>query len=95
MKTVSVRDLQKKIRDCVEASQTERVVITRHGRPAAILVGVEGEEWESVVLETNEAFWDLIQARRGERTVPLSELRDEAKSPAAAARPRPPRRRRR
>jgi prevent-host-death family protein len=77
MKTVSVRDLQKKIRECVEESQTDRVVITRHGRPTAVLVGVEGQDWESVVLETNQAFWDLIEARRRQRTVPLSELRDE------------------
>jgi len=35
----TVRDLQKKVLACVDASQEDRVVITRHGRPAAVLVG--------------------------------------------------------
>jgi len=47
MKTVSVRDLQKSARECVNAAQKDRIVITRHGRPAAVLVGVEGTDWET------------------------------------------------
>ena len=50
MKTVNVRDLQKKIKKCVDMAQEERVVVTRHGQPAAILIGVEGQDWEDVVL---------------------------------------------
>lgn len=37
MKTISVRDLQKKIRESVQAAQKDRVVVTRHGKPAALL----------------------------------------------------------
>lgn len=33
MKTVNARDLQKKIKECVDLSQQERVVITRRGKP--------------------------------------------------------------
>jgi len=43
VKTVNVRDLQKKVKECVDMSQQERVVITRRGKPAAILFGVEGK----------------------------------------------------
>lgn len=75
MKTIPVRDLQKKIRECVDQAQLDRVVITRHGRPAAVLVGVEGEEWEDVVLQTDPAFWKLIRARRKQPTLSLDELK--------------------
>jgi prevent-host-death family protein len=44
MKTVTVRDLQKNVKACVDKVQDEGVVITRHGRPLAVLVGVEGVE---------------------------------------------------
>ena len=50
MKTVNARDLQKKIKKCVDMSQQDQVVITRRGKPAAVMVGVEGKDWEDVVL---------------------------------------------
>ena len=75
MKTVSVRELQKKIRACVDAAQTDRVVITRHGKPAALLIGIEGQDWESVALQTSAAFWKLIEKRRKQKTVSLREMR--------------------
>ena len=56
MKTISVRDLQKNLKKCVEESQKDRVVITKHGKPAAVLVGVEGEDWEDVVLQTDPSL---------------------------------------
>ncbi len=77
MKTVSVRDLQKKVKKCVEESQKDRVVITKHGKPAAVLVGVEGEDWEDVVLQTEPSFWKLIRSRRKQETVSLEELKEE------------------
>ena len=77
MKTISVRDLQKKVKKCVEESQNDRVVITKHGKPAAVLVGVEGEDWEDVVLQTDPSFWKLIRSRRKQETVSLEELKEE------------------
>lgn len=75
MKTISVRDLQKNIRNCVEQAQRDRVVITRRGRPAAVLIGVEGADWETLVTATDDAFWRLIEARRREHTVPIAVMR--------------------
>ena len=74
MKTISVRDLQKNIKDVVDSAQRDRVVVTRHGAPAAVLLGVEGKDWETVLLETSPAFWDLIEARRKEVTLSEDEL---------------------
>ena len=53
MKTVPVRDLQKKLKQCIDEAQEDRVVITRRGKPAALLVGVEGKDWETIILETD------------------------------------------
>jgi hypothetical protein len=72
MKTITVRDLQKKVRECVNAAQTDRVVITR---PAAVLVGVEGTDWETVVLEANARFWRLIERRRKQSTITMDDMR--------------------
>lgn len=75
MKTINVRDLQKKIRQCVDLAQREHVVVTRHGRPAAIVIGVEGKDWEDVFIQTNASFWTMIQDRRTETTISLAEMR--------------------
>jgi len=80
MKSVSVRDLQKSVRASVEAAQSERVVITRRGRPAALLIGVQGEDWETVVRQTDAPFWKMIQKRRKQKTLPLAELRKRLKA---------------
>jgi prevent-host-death family protein len=76
LKTINGRDLQKNVRKCVGASQKDRVVITRHGQPAAVLVGVEGRDWEDVLYQTSAGFWKMIQQRRKERTISLCEMRE-------------------
>ncbi len=75
MKTVTARDLQKKVKECMDISQEDQVVITRHGRPAAVLVGVEGRDWEDLVLQTSPDFWKIIEDRRKQRTVSLTDLK--------------------
>jgi len=79
MKTVNARDLQKKIKECVDLSQQERVVITRRGKPAGVMVGVEGKDWEEVALQSASTFWKLIEERRNEPTMSMKELRKRLK----------------
>jgi prevent-host-death family protein len=69
MKTVNARDLQKKVKECVDLSQRDRVVITRRGKPAAVMVGVEGKDWDDVALQASSKFWKLIEERRSEPTM--------------------------
>lgn len=75
MRSISVRELQQSIRECVEDSQKDRIVITQHGQPSAVIIGVKGMDWESVVLETNSRFWKMIRARRRQPTMSLAEAR--------------------
>jgi len=81
MKTISVRDLQKRIRESVKAAQKDRVVVTRNGKPTALLIGVAGQDWESVVLQTSRAFWRLIERRRKEKAIPLRTIRKRVMAP--------------
>jgi prevent-host-death family protein len=77
VKTISVRDLQKNVKESVDESQKDRVIITRHGKPTAVLVGVEGKDWEDVFLQTDPSFWRLIRSRRKQDTISLDELKEE------------------
>jgi prevent-host-death family protein len=75
MTRITVQDLQKKANACVSKAQKDRVVITRGGRPAAVLVGVSDKDWESVVLQTDPKFWKLIHTRRKQPTRSLSQVK--------------------
>jgi prevent-host-death family protein len=75
VKTVPVRDLQKKLNQSIDEAQEGRVVITRRGKPAALLVGVDGKDWKTVILETDPTFWKLIQQRRKKPAISLKELK--------------------
>ncbi len=79
MKTVTARDLQKKVKECMDISQEDQVIITRHGKPAAVLVGVEGRDWEDLVLQTSPTFWQIIEDRRKQRSISLTELKTRLK----------------
>jgi len=70
-----VRDLQKKTRSVMDAAQSDQVVITRNGEPIAVVLGVEGADWETVAVETNRPFWKQIAKRRNQQTNSLSEIR--------------------
>ena len=72
MKRATVRDLQERADEFITKAQKERVVITRRGKPAAVLVGVSAQDWESVALQTDPKFWKLIHARRKQATSSLA-----------------------
>ena len=81
MKTIGVRDLQKRIKECVDASQAERVVITRNGRPASIVIGVEGSDWEDIVFQSDSAFWSMLRERRNQKSISSTDMRKRVLSP--------------
>ncbi len=76
MKCIGVRDLQKKVKECIDEAQVDRIVITRRGKPAALLIGVEDKSWDAVISQSDPAFWKLVRARRAQPTVSISEMRN-------------------
>lgn len=87
-KTVPIRELRGELSQVIDqvADLREHVVVTRHGRPAAVLVPVD--EYEALE-ETAEILSDAetmaaIEEGRGEvergETVTLDQLRQELRS---------------
>ena len=54
------------VRDAIERHlRKEEVIITRHGKPAGVLIGFETEEdWLDYRLENDPQFWQRIEAAR-------------------------------
>ncbi len=89
MKIVAVREAKASLSEYIEKSQRDRVLITKHGRPAALVIGVEGEDLEDLLTMSNPRFWEMIEDRRRQsRTSTLAEVR------AAYGVPRPGKRKR-
>jgi len=65
---------------CVDEAQRERIVLTRHGKPVALVVGVEGMDEEQVQLGGSEKFWKLIAERRKQKTLSRARLEQQLKS---------------
>ena len=54
---------------CVNQAQNGRVVITRKGKPVALVVGIEGLDREQIELGSSDEFWKLITKRRKQKTL--------------------------
>lgn len=76
MKVVAVRDAKASFSEYIDEAQRDRVLITKHGKPAALIIGVEGEDLEDLLTMGNPRFWELIEDRRRKsRTATLAEVR--------------------
>jgi len=62
------------LESCVSRAQQERLVITRKGRPVALVVGVRGMSAEQLELGTSDRFWTLIAKRRKQPTMSRAAL---------------------
>lgn len=72
MKTLEIE--QSTLDSCVREAQSDRVLLTRDGRPVAVMVGLAGFDDEQIALGPNEEFWRLVAARRREPMISRSEL---------------------
>ena len=76
MKTVSLSDVKDDLSRYLRLAAKEEIVITRHGKPAGVLVGFANEDdWFDYRLENDPRFLKRVaQARESLRTgkgVPL------------------------
>ncbi|MBI3696246.1 MAG: hypothetical protein HY238_15590 [Acidobacteria bacterium] len=62
------------LESCVNQAQQERLIITRKGRPVALVVGVEGLDPEQLELGSSDRFWKLIAQRRKQKTMSRAQL---------------------
>ena len=74
MKTVDFE--QTSLNTCIEDAQDERVLITRGGKPVALVVGVGELDDEQLELAGSKKFWSLINERRKQETLSRAELEE-------------------
>ena len=76
MKVVALGKAKNEFSACVEEAQHDRVLVTRHGRPAALIIGVAGESIEDLLTRSDPEFWEMITTRRkAGKTVSAEEMR--------------------
>jgi prevent-host-death family protein len=65
MKRVALSDVKDDLSRYLRLAEGEEVVITRHGRPAGILIGFKSEdEWFEYRLESDPRFLKRVAAAR-------------------------------
>ncbi len=76
MKVVALAKANTELTAYVEEAQRGRVLVTRHGRPAALIIGVEGEKFEDLMTRSDPEFWRMIETRRStSKTISAGEMR--------------------
>jgi antitoxin (DNA-binding transcriptional repressor) of toxin-antitoxin stability system len=65
---------------CINEAQRERVVITRDGKPVALIIGVAGLDEEQLQLGSSDKFWRLIAEWRTQKTMSRAELEQNINS---------------
>ena len=79
MKLIGLKEAKARLSEFVDAAQRDRILITRRGRPAALVIGVEGQDIEQVILGSDLEFWKMIEERR-KRTGPTLTSEDIRRS---------------
>ena len=86
MKNVPEIELRQNLDSILTRAQSERIVISRHGKPCAVLVGIEDYDSEDLVLASSEDFWRMIRQRRASgKSSPLTQV--EARLGIASEKP--------
>jgi prevent-host-death family protein len=93
MKQIALSEIKDDLSKYLRLAENEEIVITRHGKPAGLLVGfASDDDWFDYKLEHDPRFLRRVaQAReslRAGRGVKLEDLHCEPKPRARRARPR-------
>ena len=65
MKKVALSELKDDLSKFLRLAEQEEIVITRHGKPAGVLIGFESEEdWFDYRLENDPRFLKRIESAR-------------------------------
>lgn len=67
MKFVKLGDAEAKLSAAIAASQHQRVVITKRGKPVCIIIECQGYQIEDVAAAAEPGFWKMIDERRSGR----------------------------
>src|SRR2546422_4985021 len=77
MKEITVEQLASQPADWLKAAQSDRLVITEQGKPSAVVFGIENLDEEDWDLQLSPEFWQMIEERRREPTIPWERAKAE------------------
>jgi prevent-host-death family protein len=77
MKSIPLREAKTRFSELVDRCQEEQVLVTRHGRPAAVLLGVQGRDFEDVLLMFDKTLHRDLSKRAGQETYAWNEVMAE------------------
>jgi hypothetical protein len=72
MKVIGIQEA--KLESCIKDAQRQRVVITRRGKPIAMIVSVNGMDLEQLELSSSDKFWKLVRKWRKQKTYTREQL---------------------
>ena len=59
---------------CLDEAKSDRLVVTQDGKPVASVLSAAGLDAEQIGAGSNDHFRELIQERRGQKTLTRVEL---------------------
>lgn len=75
MKRIPIESLASRVADLTTTVGKETVLLTRDGKPFALVSDASGYDWEDIGYMTDPEFWKMIRERRAEpATVTLEEV---------------------
>ena len=78
MKTIDI-SAQPEVAAIVKSAQKQQLLLTKNGKPAAVLLGLNNYDAEDFGLASSPAFWEMIESRRRGPSVPLADLKSRLK----------------
>ncbi len=67
MKRIEIEGLATHVEELVAVAPRERVLLTRHGKPFAIVTDASAYDEEDIGYMSDPKFWQMIQTRRRAR----------------------------
>jgi hypothetical protein len=75
MKKMTLEQVAGRPEQLFEIAQRERILVTRKGKPLALVTGVGNLDDEELGYVADPAFWSMIAARRREPRVPFEKIK--------------------
>jgi prevent-host-death family protein len=77
MTKANAKQFTKDVSNYLAVAQKEHVIVTRNGRPLALLIGLENKDAEDFRYMTSGKFWRMIEETRRMPTIPLETVKTE------------------
>ncbi len=88
MRSVPEKELRINLDAILTRAQSERIVISRHGKPCAVLVGIEDYDAEDLELASSDDFWRMIRMRRASgKSLPIAEVEERLGTGTTSGKP--------